>query len=268
MTLEERIGTLRDLLPGLQDFHYESLAAEHTSSNLECHWLQDLRLPIVDVMMRLRFTDAKVLRVKAYCGASGATLLDNCYGRFRTRLAGEEMRDFTVALEVAAQARDNEAAAEVINELNAEQGRAPAFEFDLRSVRTMVAAQGTLKRYGYITPSTPFREAIKKIRWLTRKALADTRRRTMEELIGVARPRSDHPNTLFGDGYFGDGTRLVTVTLEDGTTEQRRTSLIEPLVESFAGRNPVEIASAIRERIEATRAAKESHDREAQPPEQ
>jgi hypothetical protein len=262
MTLEDRIATLRDLLPGLQDFHYEALAAEHASQNLECHWLNDLRLPIVDVMMRLRFNDAKVLRVKAYCGANGATLLDQCYGRFRTRLAGEEVHDFTVALEVAAQAKNNEVAAEVINELNAEQGRAPAFDFDLRSVQAMMAAQSALKHHGFITPSTPLRDAIGKVRWLTRKALADTRMRTMEELLGVARPRSEQPNMLFADGYFGDGTRLVTVTLEDGTTVQRRTSLIEPLVESFVGKNPMEIESAIRERVEAARAkaTKAKHD--------
>ena len=256
MTPEERIATLRDLLPGLQDFHYESLAAEHASTNLECHWLNDLRLPIVDVMMRLRFNDAKVLRVKHYCGAAGAGLLDNCYSRFRNRLAGEEDRDFTVALEVAAQVNDSDAAADVINELNAEQGRQPAVDFDLRSVQAMLAAQSTLKRHGVIKASTPMREAISKVRWLTKKALADTGQRTMEELLGVARPRSENPDVLFADGYFGDGTKLVTVTLPDGTVEQRRTSLIEPLVESFVGMSPVEIGQAIQAKVEAAKAKK------------
>ena len=260
MTPEERTATLRDLLPGLQDFHYESLAAEHASTNLECHWLNDLRLPIVDVMMRLRFNDAKVLRVKHYCGAAGAGLLDNCYSRFRNRLAGEEDRDFTVALEVAAQVNDSDAAADVINELNAEQGRQPAVDFDLRSVQAMLAAQSTLKRHGVIKASTPMREAISKVRWLTKKALADTGQRTMEELLGVARPRTEHPDVLFADGCFGDGTRLVTVTLPDGTVEQRRTSLIEPLVESFVGMSPVEIGQAIQAKVEAAKAKKTANE--------
>ena len=260
MTPEERTATLRDLLPGLQDFHYESLAAEHATTNLECHWLNDLRLPIVDVMMRLRFNDAKVLRVKHYCGAAGAGLLDNCYSRFRNRLAGEEDRDFTVALEVAAQVNDSDAAADVINELNAEQGRQPAVDFDLRSVQAMLAAQSTLKRHGVIKASTPMREAISKVRWLTKKALADTGQRTMEELLGVARPRTEHPDVLFADGCFGDGTRLVTVTLPDGTVEQRRTSLIEPLVESFVGMSPVEIGQAIQAKVEAAKAKKTANE--------
>ena len=260
MTPEERTATLRDLLPGLQDFHYEALAAEHASTNLECHWLNDLWLPIVDVMVRLRFNDAKVLRIKHYCGAAGAELLDACYHRFRNRLAGEEVRDFTVALEVAAQVNDSDAAADVINELNAEQGRQPAVDFDLRSVQAMLAAQSTLKRHGVIKASTPMREAISKVRWLTKKALADTGQRTMEELLGVARPRTEHPDVLFADGCFGDGTRLVMVTLPDGTVEQRRTSLIEPLVESFVGMSPVEIGQAIQAKVEAAKAKKTANE--------
>ena len=260
MTPDERIATLRDLLPGLQDFHYEALAAEHASTNLECHWLNDLRLPIVDVMMRLRFNDAKVLRVKHYCGAAGAELLDACYYRFRKCLAGEEVRDFTVALEVAAAVGGSEAAAEVINELNAEQGRQPAVDFDLRSVQAMLAAESTLKRHGVIKPSTPIREAIGKVRWLTKKALADTGQRTMEELLGVARPRSESPDVLFSDGRFGDGTRLVTMVLPDGTVEQRRTSVIEPLVESFVGMSPVEIGLAIQAKVEAAKAKRTANE--------
>lgn len=254
MTAEDRVAALRDLLPGLQDFHYEALAADHPSRSLECHWLNDLRQPIVDVMVRLRFNDAKLLRVKHYCGVDGATLLDQCYKRFRDHMGREEVRDFTVALEVAQQAGDSEAAADVINELNAEQGRSPAMQFDLHTVQTMKAAEAALKRHGMITASTPMKRAITLVRNLTKRALVDTKHRTMDELLGRGQPRSKQPNMLFSDGFFGDGTRLVEVTLPDGSKQLKRTSAIEPLVESFVGMNPMEIQAAIQAKVEAAKA--------------
>ena len=136
MTSEERIATLRDLLPGLQDFHYEALAAEHASSTQGGPGGKQ-QLPIVDVMMRLRFNDAKVLRIKHYCGAAGSELLDACYCRFRNRLAGEEARDFTVAPEVAAHADDSDPAPEPIPA--SQQEEEPEFDWDPFSKRSIMA---------------------------------------------------------------------------------------------------------------------------------
>jgi hypothetical protein len=65
---------------------------------------------------------------------------------------------------------------------------------------------------------------------------------------------------LFSDGRFGDGTRLVTMVLPDGTVEQRRTSVIEPLVESFVGMSPVEIGLAIQAKVEAAKAKKAANE--------
>ena len=148
MTPEERTATLRDLLPGLQDFHYEALAAEHASSTQGGPGGKQ-QLPIVDVMMRLRFNDAKVLRIKHYCGAAGAELLDACYCRFRDRLAGEEARDFTVAPEVAAHADDSDAAADAIPA--SQQQEEPEFDWDPFSKRAVMARRAAAiirQKYG------------------------------------------------------------------------------------------------------------------------
>jgi hypothetical protein len=257
MTPDERVAALKELLPGLKDVVYEALIAEHPLGTLECSYQLDLVEPLRDLMVRLRFNDAKKLRVANYCGARGAVFLGNVYHSFKQVMYKKERADLTVALEVLAgvdqgDEEEMKAAAEVINELNDKDDNGPVLAFNLQRALLAIQAEKLLKRTGNINQRTPINTAINQV-WSLVKRAERRPERTMEELLGIAPPRSSQPNMLFSDGRFGDGTRLETVTLADGTTEQRRTSLVEPLVPEFIGMNRVQIEKAIRAKIEESK---------------
>jgi len=254
MTPDERVAALKELLPGLKAVVYEALIAEHPLGTLDASYQVDLVEPLRDLMVRLRFDDAKKLRVSNYCGARGASFLGSVYYSFKQVMNRKEQADLTVALNVLAgvdqgDEEEVEAAAEVINDLNDKDDNGPVLAFNLQRALLAIQAEKLLKRIGSINQRTPMDRAINEV-WSLVKRAERHQQRTMEELVGIAPPRSRFPNTLFSDGRFGDGTRLETVTLADGTTEQRRTSLVEPLVLEFVGMNRMQIGEAIRAKIE------------------
>lgn len=263
MTPEERVESLREMLPGLRDYLYEYLAADGASvcRDGDISYQRDIIDPLVAVMKRLHFTEAKSQRVANYCGEYGRKAVVNAFYGYRSRLRRSEADDIGVAGVVLANVDTSnagkvDAAANVINQLNEGRNEYAHLKFDAHRAMLALAAERRLRQLGRITNWTSFDQANALIRSVV---LRCERRpdRSMDEVLGVAAPRWQNPNMVFGDGRFGDGTRLMTVTQPDGSTEMVRTSLVEPLIPEFRGMSRPEIEQAIQEKLAAAQAAAE-----------
>jgi len=255
MTPADRIAELKDMLPGVPDFVLHCLASDVEVSLTTDTWKQDFVKPLLDVMKRLRFTEQKLARLMTYCGQWGAAKANSvfCY-QFKQQRDQLEQAEFTVLQAALQQVEDKtdpdqvEAAMEAANEMNRVDDQDPYWTFDLDTVMLYQHCERVLKRTGSISQRDSLDVMVRRVRHLTKRC--QKRGKSPEEVMGLTPPRSQFPDVLFRDGFFGDGTRLESYTDKDGVQRFRRTSKVEPLVGDFVGMNPMDIQLLIRKRLD------------------
>lgn len=266
----ERAAVLRELLPGIDPDVIDYLLGETRPPGAHCEryrwYLENVTRPLAALMMRLRFDDVKLSRVGSYCGAGGVSILRDSYHIFKNRWSDRSLKELEVLLRVVEAERqkaeeeerepDFEAAAAAANSLNGEEDGEPIEPFNVERAMLAIRCEKLLWRVGRLNAGMSLRESTRELRKFIRKVEGDSRKRSPEERLGLEMPRHLSPNVLFSDGRFGDGSRLIEVTLPDGRKAQRRDDGVEAIIPAFVGLTSVEQDQMIRKALEKRKKAK------------
>lgn len=265
---DEAYATLLELLPGIDpDVIDYLLALEAPPGAFSERWqwcLDTIIYPLADLMLRLRFNDAKLARVSSYCNLAGGRLLKSAYFYYKQRRQGRAALELETMLrtmrteERTAQREDREpdyeAAADIANQLNAKVDGEPLRTFNVDRALLARSCERALRRKGVLTDDTDLHRGMQMVSNLVNKVENDKAKRSPEEFLHLVPPRRNSPNVIFPDGRFGDGSRLVEVKLPDGRVVKRRDYGVDAVIPAFVGLSRIEQDQMIRQALEERRA--------------
>ena len=252
MTPKERFEELQILMPGTPDRILSFLAAENGITPWETQHEETCRYkePVQDFFLKFRIdSKEKLQRILNCCGEKGAAWLRNRYWFWNQERLRHEATEFGVAAEATRQFQgelQGEALANAVNEAVAANGsdEDPWQNFDAHRALRVMHCDDVLKSHGKYNGKSMI-DCYKLLRALVRKVEIDTRNRSPEELLGLTRPRHLQPNTVFADGRYGDGARMLRRA--DGSFYKERQ--YEPMIPEFEGMPKHEMMKVIQKRL-------------------